>query len=139
MPKPQLQQAVAMVILSNTTIIPARQCSTKQTASKLATSGSSSAAVGEMVARTTVEPTSPHGPHERRERREQTAFAVARNFYLILSYLSYCIVAIARVVVGLYMTSSAEARASAPRRRPSPFGPRCSSRACVPAPCGHRV
>ena len=39
MPKPQLQQAVAMVILSNTTIIPARQCSTKQTASKLATSG----------------------------------------------------------------------------------------------------
>ena len=51
-----------MVILSNTTIIPARQCSTKQTASKLATSGSSSAAVGEMVARTTAEPTSPHGP-----------------------------------------------------------------------------
>jgi hypothetical protein len=42
-----------------------------------------------MVARTTVEPTSPHGPHERRERREQTAFAVARNFlsYLILCYL----------------------------------------------------
>ena len=83
MPKPQLQQAAAMVILSNTTIIPARQCSTKQTASKLATSGSSSAAVGEMVARTTVEPTSPHGPHERRERREQTAFAVARNYLLL--------------------------------------------------------
>ena len=39
MPKPQLQQAAAMIILSNTTIIPARQCSTKQTASKLATSG----------------------------------------------------------------------------------------------------
>jgi hypothetical protein len=93
MPKPQLQQAAAMIILSNTTIIPARQCSTKQTASKLATSGiylisyqQQPAAVGEMVASTTVEPTSPHGPHERRERREQTAFAVARNFYLILSY-----------------------------------------------------
>ena len=83
MPKPQLQQAAAMIILSNTTIIPARQCSTKQTASKLATSGSSSAAVGEMVASTTVEPTSPHGPHERRERREQTAFAVARILSLI--------------------------------------------------------
>ena len=96
MPKPQLQQAAAMIILSNTTIIPARQCSTKQTASKLATSGiylisyqQQPAAVGEMVASTTVEPTSPHGPHERRERREQTAFAVARNFlsYLILCYL----------------------------------------------------
>ena len=83
----QLQQAAAMVILSDMTIILARQCGTKQTASKLATSGSSSAAVGEMVASTTVEPTSPHGPHERRERREQTAFAVARNFYLILSYV----------------------------------------------------
>jgi hypothetical protein len=114
MPKPQLQQAAAMIILSNTTIIPARQCSTKQTASKLATSGiylisyqQQPAAVGEMVASTTVEPTSPHGPHERRERREQTAFAVARNFYLILSYLSYCIVAIARVVVGLLYRFSA--------------------------------
>ena len=82
MPKPQLQQAVATVILSNTTIIPARQCSTKQTASKLATSGSSSAAVGDgwsQAPRSSVEPTSPHGPYERRERREQTAFAVARN------------------------------------------------------------
>ena len=47
-----------MVILSDMTIIAAQQCSTKQTASKLARSGSSSAAVGEMVARTTVEPTS---------------------------------------------------------------------------------
>jgi hypothetical protein len=75
-----MPSAAAMVILSDMTIIPAQQCSTKQTASKLATSGSS-AAVGEMVARTTVDPTSPHGPQERRERREQTAFAVARNFY----------------------------------------------------------
>ena len=50
---------------------PPYQYSKKQTASKLATSSSSSAAVGERAARTTVEPTCSHRRHERRERGDQ--------------------------------------------------------------------
>ena len=91
MPKPQLQQAAAMIILSNTTIIPARQCSTKQTASKLATSGSSSAAVGEMVASTT------HGrAHEpawpSRATRATRANGIRRRANLISYLISYLII-----------------------------------------------
>ena len=51
--------------------IPPYQYSKKQMASKLATSSSSSAAVGERAARTTVEPTCSHRRHERRERGDQ--------------------------------------------------------------------
>ena len=50
--------------------------------SKLATSSSSSATVGEKVARTTVEHACSHRRHERRERRDQPAFAIARNLYI---------------------------------------------------------
>ena len=53
--------------------------STRKVSSKLATSSSSSTAVGEKVARTTNEDTCSHRRHERRERRDQPALAIARN------------------------------------------------------------
>ena len=57
--------------------------------SKLATSSSSSATVGERAARTTVGLTCSHRRHERHERRDPPAFAIARNiFYLIYLILS---------------------------------------------------
>ena len=57
MDRHQLQQAAAMVILSDINTNAQQQCSIKEMASKLATSSSSSATVGEKVARTTVGPT----------------------------------------------------------------------------------
>ena len=50
--------------------------------SKLATSSSSSATVGERAARTTVGLTRSHRRHERHERRDPPAFAIARNMAL---------------------------------------------------------
>jgi hypothetical protein len=101
MPKPQLQQAAAMVILSDMTIILARQCGTKQTASKLATSGSSSAAVGETVARrprssprARTALTSDASDASKRHRRRAKLMSLLSLSYLIsylyvlLSYLS---------------------------------------------------
>ena len=63
--------------------------STRKVSSKLATSSSSSTAVGEKVARTTVEDTCPHRRHERRERRDQPALAIAHKsvYYLSLSFI----------------------------------------------------
>ena len=55
MSKPQLQHAAVLVILSDMETNAQQQFSTKQKASKLATASSSSAAVGERAARTTVE------------------------------------------------------------------------------------
>ena len=52
MPKPQLQQAAALVIMLEHPHIPPYRCSNKQMASKLATGSSSSTAVGERAART---------------------------------------------------------------------------------------
>jgi hypothetical protein len=61
-------------------------------ASKPATSSSSNAVVGQKVARSTAEPTSPHRRrHGRRERARQRRIASARN--AILSYLIYLIFA----------------------------------------------
>ena len=57
--------AATMVLVLDSTPL-RQQSSTNGTTSKLATSSSSNAAVGETVARTTVEPTSPHRRHERR-------------------------------------------------------------------------
>ena len=48
-----------------------QQCSIKEMASKLATSSSSSVAVGERAARTTVEHACSHHRHERHERHDQ--------------------------------------------------------------------
>ena len=67
----QLQQAAATVILSDINTNAQQQCIIKEMASKLATSISSSAAVGERAARTTVEHACSHRRHERRERRDQ--------------------------------------------------------------------
>ena len=44
---------------------------TRKVASKLTTSSCSNAAVGEKVARTTIEPTSPHSRHARRGQHDQ--------------------------------------------------------------------
>ena len=52
-------------------LIPPYRCSNKQMASKLATGSSSSTAVGERTARTTIEHACSHRRHERRERRDQ--------------------------------------------------------------------
>ena len=49
MSKPQLQQAAVLVILSDINTNAQQQCSIKEMASKLATSSSSSVAVGERV------------------------------------------------------------------------------------------
>ena len=50
-------------------------CSTREVSSKLVTGSSSSAAVGETVARHAIEPRSSHGRHGGRERRGQLALA----------------------------------------------------------------
>ena len=67
----QLQQAAAMVMLSDINTNAQQQCSIKEMASKLATSSSSSVAVGERAARTTVEHACSHHRHERHERHDQ--------------------------------------------------------------------
>ena len=63
-------------------LVPQQQCSTKQMASKLATSSSSNAAVGEKVACSTIR-WSPrarmHRRHERRERARQRRIAQRAN------------------------------------------------------------
>ena len=71
--------------------IPPYQYSKKQMASKLATSSSSSAAVGERAARTTVEPTYSHRRHERHERGDQrhSRGQHGGNIYLYLSISIY--------------------------------------------------
>mgnify|MGYP006089883289 CR=1 FL=1 len=70
-------------------LVPQKQCSTTQMASKHATSSSSNAVVGQKVARSTAEPTSPYRRrHGRRERALQRRIASARISYLILSILS---------------------------------------------------
>ena len=71
MPKPQLQQAAALVIMLDIHRIPPYRCSNKQMASKLSTGSSSNTAVGERTARTTIEHACSHRRHERRERRDQ--------------------------------------------------------------------
>ena len=92
MSKPQLQQAEALVILSDIKTNAQQQFSTKQKASQQAREGSSSsAAVGERAARTTVEHACSHRRHERRERRDQPAFAIARNYLSHPSHLSHSI------------------------------------------------
>ena len=72
-------------------LVPQQQCSTRQMASKPATSSSSNAVVGQKVARSTAEPTSPHRRrHGRRERARQRRIASARTFIIIyLIYLTY--------------------------------------------------
>ena len=85
----QLQQAAAMVMLSDINTNAQQQCSIKEMASKLATSSSSSVAVGERAARTTVEHACSHRRHERHERRVQRHLpsrAILISIYL-LSYL----------------------------------------------------
>ena len=82
----QLQQAAAMVMLSDINTNAQQQCSIKEMASKLATSSSSSVAVGERAARTTVEHACSHRRHERHERRDQRHLPSRAIFiYLILS------------------------------------------------------
>mmetsp|Transcript_35470 Transcript_35470/g.83692 ORF Transcript_35470/g.83692 Transcript_35470/m.83692 type:complete len:203 (+) Transcript_35470:604-1212(+) len=60
-------------------------------ASKLATSSSSSAAVGERAARTTVEPTCSHRRHERRERGDQRHSRGQHGGNCLLSYRNYAL------------------------------------------------
>jgi hypothetical protein len=60
-----------MVMLSDINTNAQQQCSIKEMASKLATSSSSSVAVGERAARTMVEHACSHRRHERHERRVQ--------------------------------------------------------------------
>ena len=71
MDRHQLQQAAAMVMLSDINTNAQQQCSIKEMASKLETISSSSVAVGERAALTTVEHARSHRRHERRERRDQ--------------------------------------------------------------------
>ena len=71
MSKPQLQQAAVLVILPDIKTNTQQQCCIKEMASKLATGSSSSTAVGERAARTTIEHACSHRRHERRERRDQ--------------------------------------------------------------------
>ena len=63
---------------------------TRKMASKLTTSSCSNAAVGEKVARTTIEPTSPHSRHGRRGRARstQSGSAIARYMYMCIQYVS---------------------------------------------------
>ena len=62
-------------------------CSTREVSSKLAAGSSSSAAVGETVARHAIEPRSSHGRHGGRERRGQLPChrlrAVVAKFFLL--------------------------------------------------------
>ena len=69
----QLQQAAAMVILSDINTNAQQQCSIKEMASKLATSSSSSVAVGRREGRTHHGRARVLAPrrHERREQRDQ--------------------------------------------------------------------
>ena len=76
-----------MVMLSDIHTNAQQQCSFKEMASKLATSISSSAAVGERAARTTVEHACSHRRHERHERRDQRHLPSRASD--ILSYLIY--------------------------------------------------
>ena len=76
MPRPQLQQAAALVIMLDIHTFRAHWCSSKQMASKLATGSSSSTAVGERTARTTIEHACSHRRHEQRERRDQRHWPV---------------------------------------------------------------
>jgi len=85
MDRHQLQQAAAMVMLSDISTNAQQHCSIKEIASRLTTSSSSSVAVGERAARTTVEHACSHRRHERHERRDQRHFP-SRALYL--SYLS---------------------------------------------------
>ena len=71
MSKPQLQQAAVLVILSDIRMNAQQQFSIKEMASKPATGSSSSTAVCETAARTTIEHACSHRRHERRERRDQ--------------------------------------------------------------------
>ena len=71
MPKPQLQQAAALVIMLDIHSFRHTGAATKQMGSKLATGSSSSTAVGERTARTTIEHACSHRRRERRERRER--------------------------------------------------------------------
>jgi len=89
MDRHQLQQAAALVIMLDNHPIPPYQYSKKQMASKLATSSSSSAAVGERAARTTVEPTCSHRRHERRERGDQRHSRGQHGGNCLLSYRNY--------------------------------------------------
>ena len=82
----QLEQAAAMVMSSDINTNAQQQCSIKEMASKLATSSSSSVAVGERAARTTVEHACSHRRHERHERRDQRHLP-SRAIYLSI-YLS---------------------------------------------------
>jgi hypothetical protein len=82
----QLQQAAAMVMLSDINTNAQQQCSIKEMASKLETGSSSSVAVGERAARTTVEHACSHRRrHERHERRVQRHLP---SRAILLSYLS---------------------------------------------------
>ena len=84
----QLQQAAAMVMLSDINTNAQQQCSIKEMASKLATSSSSSVAVGERAARTTVEHACSHRRHERHERRDQRHLP-SRAYLFLIVFLSY--------------------------------------------------
>ena len=64
MPKPQLQQAAALVILPDIKTNAQEQCCIKEMTSKLATGSSSSTAVGERAARTTIEHACSHRRHD---------------------------------------------------------------------------
>jgi len=87
----QLQQAAAMVMLSDINTNAQQQCSIKEMASKLETGSSSSVAVGERAARTTVEHACSHRRrHERHERRVQRHLPSRA----ILSYLIYLILSL---------------------------------------------
>ena len=67
-------------------LVPQQQCSTRQMASKPATSSSSNAVVGQKAARRTAEPASPHRRrHGRRERARQRRIASARIYILSIS------------------------------------------------------
>jgi hypothetical protein len=72
-------------------LVPQQQCSTRQMASKLATSSSSNAAVGEKAACSTMEPTSPHAPPPRAARGcDRSGIRHRANiliYYLISLYL----------------------------------------------------
>ena len=67
--------------------IPPYRCSNKQMASKLATGSSSSTAVGERTARTTIEHSCSHRRHERRERRGQRHLPVRLRKFGRFSYI----------------------------------------------------
>ena len=85
----QLQQAAAMVMLSDIDTNAQRQCSIKEMASKLATSSSSSVTVGERAARTTVEHACSHRRHE--PDTSDATSGICHRARSILSILSYLI------------------------------------------------